>query len=145
MFTQKTSRSIAVIAGILALALGAGTGVAQEAIDYGKAQFMDRCAICHGVTGAGDGAIGQLFAKKPRNLTLLAKDNNGVFLFSEVYQAIDGQRKIQGHGSSEMPVWGDYFLAEALPRTVHPGIVAEEVVQGRILSLVYYLQTIQKR
>jgi mono/diheme cytochrome c family protein len=145
MFAQKTSRSIAVLAGILALALGAGTAAAQDPAGFGKALFVENCAVCHGATGAGDGPVGQLLRKQPRNLTHLAKDANGVFLFSEIYQAINGRRSIQGHGSSEMPVWGDHFLAKALPNTVHPGIKAEEIVQGRILALVYYLQTIQSR
>jgi mono/diheme cytochrome c family protein len=145
MFAQKTSKLIAVLAGILALALGAGTTAAQGVIDRGEAQYMRLCAVCHGPTGVGDGPIGQLLAQKPRNLTALAKDSNGIFLFSEVYQAINGRRGIRGSGAAEMPIWGDYFLAEALPNTIHPGIVAEEVVQGRILSLVYYLQTIQTR
>jgi hypothetical protein len=43
-----------------------------------------------------------------------------------------------------MPIWGDLFLEEALPATVHPGVSAEDVVQGRILALTYYLQSIQE-
>jgi len=43
-----------------------------------------------------------------------------------------------------MPIWGNIFLAEALPKTIHPGVNAEEIVQARILNLVYYLQSIQK-
>ncbi len=35
-------------------------------------------------------------------------------------------------------------MIEAGPNTFHPGVDAEEIVQGRILSLVYYLQTIQE-
>lgn len=71
--------------------------------------------------------------------------NDGVFPFSEVYQTIDGRREVKGHASSEMPIWGDHFMADALPKTFHPGLNAEMIVQGRILSLVYYLQTIQVR
>ena len=88
--------------------------------------------------------MAELFEQRPRNLRSLAKDNNGVFPFSEVYQAINGRRDIRGHGSSEMPIWGDLFSEEALPMTIHPGVSAEELVQGRILSLVYYLQSIQE-
>ncbi|NNE80868.1 MAG: cytochrome c [Silicimonas sp.] len=121
----------------------AGTAQAQETT-FGKASFDRNCAVCHGANGAGDGIVAELFEQRPRNLRSLAKDNNGVFPFSEVYQAINGRRDIRGHGSSEMPIWGDLFSEEALPMTFHPGVSAEELVQGRILSLVYYLQSIQE-
>ena len=44
-----------------------------------------------------------------------------------------------GHGDSEMPIWGDYFMADALEnRGVHMSD-AVEIATGRVLSLVYYL------
>jgi mono/diheme cytochrome c family protein len=116
---------------------------AQQAL-IGEALFGENCAVCHGPAGAGDGQMAEFFAQKPRNLQTLAKENNGAFPFSEVYQSIDGTRAIGGHGSSEMPVWGDLFMVEASPHTVHPGVDADEIVQGRILALVHYLQTVQQ-
>ena len=127
-----------------ALGLAAAMPAAAQEVDFGKASFDQNCAVCHGPDGAGDGMVAELFSQKPRNLKSLAAANNGEFPFSEVYQAINGRRDIQGHGDSEMPIWGNIFVADALPKTVHPGISAEEVVQGRILALVYYLQTIQE-
>ena len=129
-------------AALCLIALGQ-TSTAQQAL-IGQALFGENCAVCHGPTGAGDGPVAELFAQKPKNLQLLAKENNGAFPFSEVYQSIDGTRDVGGHGTSEMPVWGDLFMAEAYPHTVHPGVAAEEIVQGRILALVYYLQTVQQ-
>lgn len=115
--------------------------VSAQSIDFGKAAYDRNCAVCHGETGEGDGPVTGLFTQQPKNLRLLAEENNGAFPFSEVYQAIKG-RGIRAHGS-EMPIWGDIFEAEALPRTMHPGVSADEIVQGRILNIVYYLQTIQ--
>ena len=128
-----------------ALALACVGLVPAQAQDsgFGKASYDRNCAVCHGADGAGDGSVAELFAQRPRNLRKLAEDNNGAFPFSEVYQSLDGRREIQGHGMSEMPIWGDIFVAEALPQTMHPGVDAEEIVQGRILSLVYFLQLIQ--
>ncbi len=131
------------MAALTMLCAANGAAVAQET-DFGKASYERNCAVCHGPSGAGDGMVAELFSQKPRNLRTLAADNNGAFPFSEVYQSINGLRDIQGHGSSEMPIWGEYFMADALPKTVHPGVDAEEIVQGRILSLVYYLQSIQQ-
>lgn len=119
-------------------------GQAQQ-IEIGRDAFEQRCAVCHGPQGAGDGEIADLFTQPPANLRTLAARNNGIFPFSEVYQSIDGRREIAAHGTSAMPIWGDIFKIEALPKTVHPGVSGEEIVQGRILALVYYIQTLQER
>ncbi len=131
---------------VCAALIAAATAAPVHAQDsgYGASLFKDNCAVCHGMTGAGDGPVADLFAQRPGNLTELAKANNGAFPFSEVYQSINGRRDITAHGNTEMPIWGDLFLEEALPATVHPGVSAEDVVQGRILALTYYLQSIQE-
>jgi len=125
-------------------ATGASAVSAQDA-ELGKEQFEQRCAVCHGIEGTGDGAVGELFAQKPKNLQLLAKDNGGVFPFIETYQAIDGRRDIAAHGNTEMPIWGDYLMVEAIEdRSINPKD-ARMIVEGRILSLVYYIQSIQNQ
>ena len=82
------------------LALGASVGSAQETA-LGKGIYDDRCAVCHGSTGSGDGIVGELFATKPKNLTMLAADSGGAFPFSEVYQAIDGSGFYRGAARPE--------------------------------------------
>lgn len=129
---------------IAALALSSAAPVSAQDTGYGESLFQENCAVCHGATGGGDGPVAELFAQRPRNLKLLAKENNNTFPFSEVYQSIDGRRDITAHGNTRMPIWGNYFVEDALPRTIHPGVTAEDIVQGRILGLVYYLQSIQE-
>lgn len=125
----------------LALAVIGTTAQAQES-DYGKRLFMENCAACHGAMGEGDGAVGALFGSPPGSLRLLEEKNNGHYPFSEVYQTINGTRELRAHGSIEMPVWGSVFREEAIKNV--SGIGGEEVVQGRILALVYFLQSIQE-
>ena len=125
-------------------AVTAAMPAAAQDTGYGESLFRNNCAVCHGMTGAGDGPVAELFAQRPGNLKELAKANNGAFPFSEVYQSINGRRDVTAHGNSEMPIWGDLFLEEALPATVHPGVSAEDLVQGRILALTYYLQSLQE-
>lgn len=125
----------------LAVAVIGTTGNAQE-IDFGERLFMENCAACHGAMGEGDGAVGALFGSPPGSLRLLAEQNNGHYPFSEVYQTINGTRELRAHGSIKMPVWGSVFREESVKKVY--GIGGEEVVQGRILALVYYLQSIQK-
>lgn len=130
-------------AAIAAFILGAGFAAAQDAA-IGAEIYQERCSVCHGETGAGDGIVAGPFDRKPRNLTHLAKENGGVFPFDAVYKAIDGRREIRAYGYSRMPIWGEYFMKEAIsdPR-LNPGN-AREVTQGRILSVVCYLQMIQE-
>ncbi len=136
------TRMTAMAAG-LAAALALGQAWAKD-MSFGEAEFQARCAACHGMGGQGDGPVAGLMERAPRDLTLLAKENGGQFPFSETYQAIDGRREIVGHGTAEMPIWGDYFTAAAAPLAGRPNVSPEQVVQGRILSLVYYIQTIQR-
>lgn len=129
----------------LAVALGAGfigPASAQE-IALGKEIYADRCAVCHGEAGAGDGPVGELFEVRPKNLTNLAAENNGAFPFSTVYQSIDGRRDITAHGNTQMPIWGEYFIADAIADPSINPKDAQMITQARILAVVYYLQTLQ--
>lgn len=109
----------------------------------GSQEFTQRCAVCHGDTGAGDGLVGELFAQRPKDLRILAKENGGVFPFAAVYESIDGRRDIAAHGNSEMPIWGEYLMAESLERRGVTETDAQMVVQARIIALVQYIQSIQ--
>jgi len=40
-----------------------GSANAQDAF-LGKSEFVQRCAVCHGEEGAGDGMVGELFATR---------------------------------------------------------------------------------
>ncbi len=136
-------RNSIVLAVGLTVAFGPSAGIAQD-FSFGESLFSRNCAVCHGAEGKGDGPVAELFAVQPSNLQMLAKENNGSFPFSEVYQSIDGRKVVRGHGESEMPIWGDLFNAEAMERAVHPGVNPDEIVQSRILALVYYLQSVQE-
>lgn len=141
------TRSIRTTLAVIAAALLSTAAMAQE--DIGKEEFESRCAACHGMDARGTGGIiANLFRDTPKNLTLLAKENGGAFPFSEVYQSIDGRREIAGHGSSQMPLWGRYFEDKVRREGIQNPTPMEEqeskLVQGRILSLVYYLQSVQE-
>ncbi len=115
------------VAGVLLIGYAAH---AQEAV-LGKNEFEARCSVCHGVTGAGDGLVGELFAQKPKNLRVLAKENGGIFPFDEVRAAIDGRRRVIAHGSSEMPIWGDYLMARRALANAQSSSKSARPPQGR--------------
>ena len=121
------------------LAVAATSGVAQE--DVGRAEYMSACAGCHGEGATGDGPLAQVLNVAPPDLTNLATTvGNEEFPFQYVVWMIDGRNIIRAHGS-EMPVWGDRFQATS---SSERGETAEMVARGRILSLVYYLESIQQ-
>ena len=118
-----------------------GTGFAQqeELVAAGEIPFQRHCATCHGLNGKGDGVVASTLTVQPADLTQLSKKNNGEFPFWHVYRTIDGRERVRGHGTREMPIWGAEFRAETGGGTP----AAEAYVRGRILELVFYLQSIQ--
>ncbi|SRR6266545_5067732 len=136
-----------VFGGILVMTLlwaGLGRSLAQEqeVIEAGKREFQRSCATCHGVDAKGDGPSTNALNVKPADLTLLSKNHGGVFLFWRTYEKISGadEALIRGHGTREMPIWGERFCLERGAREEY-----QMGVRGRILSLVYYLQSIQEK
>ena len=107
----------------------------------GRADYQTYCASCHGATGAGDGARAAGLAAAPPDLTTIAQRNDGVFPFLEMVQVVDGRTGVRGHGYP-MPVWGSRFEDQVGEGAGDYG--SEVVVRGRILSLVYFLESIQK-
>ena len=121
-----------------------GVRAEDSAIVIGKSTFGARCALCHGIDGKGGGEIAELFQVPPSDLTTLAKNEGGRFPFPRVYETIVEGMEKKGHGNAEMPIWGDYFMADAIEdRGISAGD-ALHIAQGRILSLAYYLELIQE-
>lgn len=140
---MKDFRSAAIIPALAAM-VSAMPASAQQT-EVGKEIYLDRCSVCHGAEGGGDGVVGELLERRPKNLKLLAKDNGGVFPVDAVYQSIDGRSLIPGHGNPDMPIWGEYFMVQAIEdRAINPKD-ARAVSEGRILSVVYFLQSIQSQ
>ena len=106
----------------------------------GEQEYIVACAGCHGESAMGDGPLAGLLSISTPNLTELSKANDGEFPFEAVLTTIDGRDGIRAHGST-MPIWGERFQASA---TSQRGETAEMVARGRILSLAYYLRSVQK-
>jgi mono/diheme cytochrome c family protein len=74
-------------------------------IAEGKMYSRSSCAACHGIGAKGDGPVSTELKTRPTDLTVLAKNNNGVLPYDMVYQVIDGRNPtIASHGTREMPV-----------------------------------------
>ena len=93
------------------LAVGASAEAGET--DSGKQLYMQYCSSCHGMDGRGNGSVSPYLKIKVPDLTLLKKNNKGIYPMSKVMSAIDGSRAVRGHGDREMPVWGEIFRKEA--------------------------------
>jgi len=51
---------------------------------------------------------------------------------------------VPGHGTREMPIWGARYAEEDYER-YGTAFGAEDVVRGRILQLVYFIQSLQQK
>ncbi len=88
-------------------------GIAQTN-QPGKAQYIMSCASCHGEKGEGNGPSAQAFRTPPPDLTMLSKNNDGVFPNEILYRIIDGTQTLRAHGNYEMPVWGRKFTRKQI-------------------------------
>jgi mono/diheme cytochrome c family protein len=104
---------IAFILVVLFLCSGLGTRVWAAATDQGQQLYIQYCASCHGKDGRGNGPVSPYLKIKVPDLTLLKKNNKGIYPMAKVMSAIDGSRAVRAHGDREMPVWGEIFRKEA--------------------------------
>ena len=130
-------KSTVLLTAILASFLGVHSVSADSS---GQNEYMIACAGCHGESAKGDGPLAELLKIETPDLTGLSARNDGKFPFEYTIFMIDRRNVIPIHGD-DMPVWGDRFMASA---TSQRGETAEMVARGRILSLVYYLESIQQ-
>ncbi len=107
----------------------------QEVIENGQLLFNQKCAICHGSAGKGDGALGLQLKEQPADISRLSERNGGTFPFWQVYGKIDGREDIGAHGPREMPVWGTDDRYKG---------TGGRLASGQILEIVFFLQSIQE-
>jgi len=133
------------LAGAALLLVGAVSHASDDEGDSvlapaGAEMFGQYCASCHGTSGEGNGPAAAALNVPPADLTRIAARRGGDFPDSEIARFIDGRFDLPAHGSREMPIWGRRFAAP-----IAKGTEPDAVARGRILTLVEYLKTIQKR
>jgi len=117
-----------------------GAAAASGADHPGKAPYEQYCASCHGVDADGKGPVASELKVPPADLRQLGRKYGNPLPVPKLREFIDGRGMVRGHGTSEMPVWGEAFKggAPATPR-------AELFGRGTILSILDYLQTLQAK
>lgn len=129
----------AVVAGV---AVSGATAMAQQGrVDPGLREYQANCAACHGVSGKGDGPYNELLKRSATDLSTLSRRNGGVFPVARLYEVIEGAGT--GHGSREMPIFGQSYRVRAGEYYADMPYDPEPFVRGRILSLIEYLNRLQ--
>ncbi|MCA3560483.1 MAG: c-type cytochrome [Aestuariivirga sp.] len=129
---------------LLCLALFAAPAAADEEPGRGKADFVKLCAPCHGIDGKGDGPQAPHLARKPADLTMVTR-RYGSFPGQKVFETIAGLDMPDGHGTREMPIWGDVFVTQEVGKStrVEDAMKASDDASRRIAGLVKYVQSVQ--
>ena len=139
----------AAVTAVAAVAMAqAQQSTATKNFDRGKYEYEAHCAVCHGLTGKGDGPFAQQLksATVVPDLTELSKKNNGVFPFMRIYEIIDGTHSVTWHGTRQMPVWGPRYRSEAGESLYDDFRADPEVfVRARILALSEYIYRLQAK
>jgi mono/diheme cytochrome c family protein len=104
----------------------------------GAILYRTYCASCHGVSGRGDGPMGEYLRVPAANLTHLARRHGGTLRDETVARVIDGRERVGAHGPTDMPVWGDAFTSPLAQG-------GEARLRARVNALVRYLASIQER
>lgn len=107
----------------------------------GRTTFQRYCASCHGPEGEGDGNVAQYLKIPPADLTQLVA-RHGEFPAETVRRFIDGRDEAPGHGTREMPVWGEVFQS-TLTEPRGAAEEGEERAERIIDQLVAYIESIQ--
>ena len=143
-----TNHKTLILSTILLGAIGFQSGAEAQTMSLGEFEYKNSCIQCHGVSGKGDGPVKEfLSGAVSSDLSVLQKNNGGIFPVTAVYSMIEGsdQNKIGAHGTRDMPMWGSRYRARVVSDTDH-GFSPEATdmyVKTRILSLVEYLSTLQ--
>jgi mono/diheme cytochrome c family protein len=147
---KSTTVASAFLGSILVFFAGAGYSADKadsRKFDVGKAEYEQKCTICHGPMGKGDGAYSVMLKKPATDLTTLSKKNGGVFPFARVFETIEGTHELKAHGTREMPIWGkEYRSSKYYDEFLHEeGMDRSYFARSRILALTEYIFRLQAK
>ena len=117
----------------------AGAPALAQNIDVGGELYQQYCSTCHGADGKGAGQLTEILTTKVPDLVGLSSRNGGIFPMLEVIHIIDGRTGVRAHGGP-MPVYGEIFTRSSPAKGTYDQVLE---ARGMVLSLAYYLETIQ--
>jgi len=148
MFTGARVPVAIAIVGVILFATSALAQVDSRGeeffVERGRRNFRVFCSSCHGLEGTGDGPIAEHLKVPPADVTQIARRFDGVFPEAWVHEVIDGRARVRGHGTEEMPVWGDVFQSPMVEVGGRPITQGPNSARQKIQDLVLFLSRIQE-
>lgn len=115
-------------------------GCAPDSSGSGRAIYNEKCAMCHGRDGRGDGPLATTLSKPPADLTRIAARRDGVWPMPEVMSIIDGYSKRYLPGE-DMPIYDDFVEGRLVTFDTGNGITRK--TPASLLAIARYLETLQ--
>jgi mono/diheme cytochrome c family protein len=106
----------------------------------GRALFMDNCAVCHGDAGRGDGPAAAGLTPAPTDLSLLSRQNGGVYPLVSVMSQIDGYTR--AGPDQTMPDFGELLDGPLVGVDTGDGVITP--TPAPLFALAEYLRTLQQ-
>lgn len=116
--------------------LAAETAPSAAAAAKGQVTYGRYCISCHGPRAKGDGPLASDLRVAVPDLTTLAQRNGGKYPYDRVVRVIQIGESLHGHGTPDMPAWGDAFK-----KTKGTG---EATIDAAIRDVSHYLWTLQQ-
>jgi len=125
--------------GLVALLLfGPVVHAGTNAVAQGRFVYLDYCASCHGLNGAGDGPVAAALSTPPANLRLLSERYGNPLPEDQIARFIDGRADVKAHGPRDMPVWGEQVWRYPEDKG------NKNAIKSEFTKLIAYLQSIQR-
>ncbi len=130
----------------LALAGGLGTALVvaactpQARVAGAAADYAENCVACHGPEGRGNGPAAVGMMPPPPDLTLLSRQNEGVFPKARVMGQLIGNT--MGRSEAHMPIFEE--LRDGPVVMFDDGSGNPVATPARVVALADYLQSLQR-
>jgi mono/diheme cytochrome c family protein len=133
---RVTASLIVACAWLVAAAAGETEG-ADRASDKGKTVYLRYCVSCHGQGARGDGPLAKDLRVAVADLTTLAARNAGHYPSERIQKTIESGEPLRGHGTHDMPAWGDAFKKT--------GGIEASTPEEAIRNLTEYIRSLQRQ
>jgi len=137
--TSLLARAALPAALLLAVAMAWAQSPAQPdkaAAEKGAIVYVRYCVSCHGKSARGDGPLAADLRVAVPDITTLAARNGGRFPQPRVERIVGSGEPLRGHGTSDMPAWGDAFKRTAGIEAATP----EEAIR----NVTHYIWSLQR-
>ncbi len=121
---------------LAAVAAQAQTRPDAAAVAKGAVVYVRYCVSCHGKEARGDGPLAADLRVKVPDMTTLSSRSGGSFPEERVRRIIESGEVLRGHGTPDMPAWGDAFRKTEGTDAHTP--------QEAIRNLTQYLRSLQR-